>query len=1024
MLTILNMSLTASIVIVFVLLARLLLKKAPKVFSYALWAVVLFRLLCPVSISSDFSLLGVLDRTAAPATQHTTIVEYIPQNAVVIPMQNITTPVPNTDSPANDQTGQVPTTTVPISPSIGVAENTAPTPAEPMYSAADIARMIWLSGIAAMFLYSTASFLRLRRKLVGTVRLRDNIYLADHIDTPFVMGLMRARIYLPSSLSEREQQYIILHEQQHIRRLDHIVKALAFLALCIHWFNPLVWIAFMLSGKDMEMSCDEAVMRKMGEDIRTEYSASLLSLATGRRIIAGTPLAFGEGDTKSRIKNVLNWKKPKLWVVLIAGIVCIAVAAFCAGNPESDENDTVNDDMPVQTVDDTNDLESFVGYMISNGFLYQSGDSVVAISDGIPVSIPMTAAQVTVVHNGREIVVDYSWTKYANALAATSRSGNYSVVPLPRSDRYLRLILDMGYTYLIDTVTGEVSDPLSVLDSEITQRLSIVNFSPDGQYAIISHHSGTECILLNCTTGEVTQLPYASDIYSISGHFLDETHIALSTAFKVGDDIRYSLARYDITNGELAELPGQYTAKDRTDSAFLAFCDDEVFAYTFENGCLVIVDLMTWERTLTNFKAGGLSNVFYCEGTLAGVVHLGTVYILDHEGNARAVCKVVTENIAAIESESEQEVEMEVSTPLSEEELAYFASLFEGEDKTFTQMLLSCRYDAPGGIDLGQIFSEGVPNDLGGWGYEVSEAEEAALRETMESADYEASLHYDRHKIPAAVMEKLLMEYLGLSIAETNCVGFELLTYLEEYDAYYAFSGSEERVIPVFTSGTRRADGTVELYYQEQHPLGKVGSPTHVLVLRPAGDSYQFVANVQIVPLPAGEPFYAMPKDVVAFWDTMESTGLSEDEINRVGMTIWAFLSTHGAALTGSTVVLPSYELVATDILIEAKINGMNRRHHVQLEGHCIHRCHNLYEVLDVEYDADTEALTMTIRENIEIYYNLSHIETPALAIAETAVKHDLVFTKSEAGEFVMTGRTNDWIYDYYELTNGLVKHG
>ena len=219
MLTVLNMSLTASIVIVFVLLARLLLNKAPKVFSYALWAVVLFRLLCPVSISSDFSLLGMLDRSAAPATQHTTIVEYIPQNAVVIPMQNITPSVPNTDSPANDHIAQAPTTTVPTSPGIDAADNTAPTPAELMYSATDIARMIWLSGIAAMFLYGAVSFFRLRRKLVGAVRMRDNIYLADYLDTPFVMGLMRARIYLPSSLSEREQQYIILHEQQHYRMI-------------------------------------------------------------------------------------------------------------------------------------------------------------------------------------------------------------------------------------------------------------------------------------------------------------------------------------------------------------------------------------------------------------------------------------------------------------------------------------------------------------------------------------------------------------------------------------------------------------------------------------------------------------------------------------------------------------------------------------------------------------------------------------------------------------------------------------
>lgn len=329
MLTVLNMSLTASIVIIFVLMARLVLRKAPKVFSYALWAVVLFRLLCPVSISSNLSLLGMLDRAAAPVTQHTTTVEHISQDAAAILAPNFTPSTPNIDSGATDQITQQPAATPPNS---GVTGHVVPS-AEQTLSTADIARVVWLTGIGVMLLGSAVSLFRLRRKLIGAVRLCDNIYLADHIDTPFVMGLLRARIYLPSSLSEHEQRYILLHEQQHIRRMDHIAKALAFLALCIHWFNPLVWLAFVLSVKDMEMSCDEAVMRKMGAEIRTEYSASLLSFATGRRIIAGTPLAFGEGDTKKRIKNVLNWKQPKAWIILAAAAVCIAVVIFCAGNP-------------------------------------------------------------------------------------------------------------------------------------------------------------------------------------------------------------------------------------------------------------------------------------------------------------------------------------------------------------------------------------------------------------------------------------------------------------------------------------------------------------------------------------------------------------------------------------------------------------------------------------------------------------------------------------------------------------------
>lgn len=172
------------------------------------------------------------------------------------------------------------------------------TMADPLEAPIAIATIVWLTGTVAMVIYGVVSLLRLRRRLVGAVPLEKSVYLADHISTPFVLGLFRPKIYLPSALPEGERGYILLHERHHIRRLDHAVKLLAFLALCVHWFNPLVWLMFVLLGRDMEMSCDEAVMKKLGEAVRADYSASLLRLATGRKIIAGAPLAFGEGDTR------------------------------------------------------------------------------------------------------------------------------------------------------------------------------------------------------------------------------------------------------------------------------------------------------------------------------------------------------------------------------------------------------------------------------------------------------------------------------------------------------------------------------------------------------------------------------------------------------------------------------------------------------------------------------------------------------------------------------------------------------
>ncbi len=292
--SVINMSIIASIVIIVVLPVRFLLKRAPKVFSYALWAVVLFRLLFPVSLKSAVSL---------------------------IPDTTIIQPGANEQSTFSIDTGiNAVNTTINYYfkeryyDGISVTDGT-------MHNPLFILAVIWITGIVALLIYSICSLIRLRRKLVGAVPLRGNIYLADHIESPFVMGLFCPKIYLPSSLAKKEQNYIIQHEQHHIHYGDHVIKILSFAALCIHWFNPLVWLVFVLSGEDMEMSCDEAMMKKMDCDIRADYSASLLSFATGRRIISGIPTAFGEGNMKGRIRNVMNYKKPASWIIVLCLIL-------------------------------------------------------------------------------------------------------------------------------------------------------------------------------------------------------------------------------------------------------------------------------------------------------------------------------------------------------------------------------------------------------------------------------------------------------------------------------------------------------------------------------------------------------------------------------------------------------------------------------------------------------------------------------------------------------------------------------
>lgn len=281
----LDMSLSASVVILVVLIARLALKRAPALFSYLLWAVVLFRLLCPVTIPAPVSLPSDVNNllpTAEPLTA--------PQaTAEVLPLA----------------------------------------PVEPMF---DILPWLWLLGVLLLGLRSLVSLAKLRRQLAGAVPLTHNLYLTDAIPTPFVLGLIRPRIYLPSGLSEENQAHIIRHEQSHIRRGDPIWKALAFIALTLHWFNPLVWLAFFLAERDMELSCDEQAVKGLNQNARADYAALLLDLSAGKRS-AGPSLAFGECNTSVRIKNLLKNKKTSRWFAAVAAVFVLALTVVLVTEP-------------------------------------------------------------------------------------------------------------------------------------------------------------------------------------------------------------------------------------------------------------------------------------------------------------------------------------------------------------------------------------------------------------------------------------------------------------------------------------------------------------------------------------------------------------------------------------------------------------------------------------------------------------------------------------------------------------------
>ncbi len=329
--SILNMSITGSYVILAVLLIRLLLRHAPRKYSYLLWSVVGFRLCCPVTFESVFSLFSIrpFDMTAAqkPADY---VLTYIPENIGMMETPQITTGIPAANSLIY---GSMPD---------GVIHNLSGQPtysANPMQIWTAVGMYIWLIGMAALLIYAVVSCILLHVRLNRATILQDNVWQSETVRSPFILGLLKPKIYIPYRLDEETLDYILMHERYHIRCLDHVVKPLAFFILTVHWFNPLAWLAFVLMGRDMEMRCDEWVLSQ-SEGICKNYSMSLLAFAANRRFPSPTPLTFGETGVKGRIRNVLRWKKPKLWITVTALILCLAVLIACAANPAKNDPDT------------------------------------------------------------------------------------------------------------------------------------------------------------------------------------------------------------------------------------------------------------------------------------------------------------------------------------------------------------------------------------------------------------------------------------------------------------------------------------------------------------------------------------------------------------------------------------------------------------------------------------------------------------------------------------------------------------
>ena len=311
----LNLSIMAGWLILAVMLVRICLKKAPKYIRCILWGLVGLRLICPVSIESVFSLLPsgkviepeiVYDRTPSIHSGITVI-----------------------DRATNTIMAES------FTPNISDSVN-------PLQVVTFVASNLWLLGLLVMLVYCFVSFILIKRKVFDATKLSSNVYECGHISTPFVLGVFRPRIYIPYHMEKEAREYVVTHERAHIKRGDHITKLLGFLILSVYWFNPLVWFAYILLCKDIELACDEKVLKQLGEEKKKNYSKVLLEYSVSPKMIAACPLAFGEIAVKQRIKNALNYKKPTFWIIIISIVLCVAVAICFMTTPKAEKaNDEV-----------------------------------------------------------------------------------------------------------------------------------------------------------------------------------------------------------------------------------------------------------------------------------------------------------------------------------------------------------------------------------------------------------------------------------------------------------------------------------------------------------------------------------------------------------------------------------------------------------------------------------------------------------------------------------------------------------
>lgn len=541
-LTIINLSIQGSILILVAVLIRILLRKAPKWFHCLLWGLAAVRLICPFHIESAMSL--------APNAE---ILRMDEQDSSL----TVQSGIPFIDGTVNPDDKEA--SALPVAASEQEAEH------QPVYPMT----LLWLGGIAVLSAYAVGSYLRIHRRVSMSIRIKQNIYMCDRITTPFILGIFRSHIYVPSCMGEEQMESVISHERAHLKRGDHFWKPLAFGVLIIHWFNPLCWLAYRLFCRDIEMACDEKVIRYMNLEQKKQYSKDLLSFSEPGSFISACPLAFGEVGVKQRIKLILNYRKPAFWVMIVAVVLMAAALVLFFTSPEGTKTEKTG----------------------KTGEISSDGKEPENMETGQTGGVPGNGQKLENVEEGQigDVFGDSHKTEPENMEAGQEAAGQTIKVKIPEIDRSaitgadgssiyyadIHKFIFGGYygLFVYDMVQKKVvrGVDLRAIGCDATQGDSAceIQVTEDGSLVFLHPMNQSQMFVYHVGDNEITKENYDLDGYNLYQNQYTGKLQGKYASYEADGDIHYVVLVNDMTIGELG-----YVADERMSSYQLIFSED------------------------------------------------------------------------------------------------------------------------------------------------------------------------------------------------------------------------------------------------------------------------------------------------------------------------------------------------------------------------------------------------------------------------------------------------------------------